>query len=69
MENEKTFLFDNPHNVKRILHILYGCCAVLFVLDFDTPTRHPQLGKSMGFLCNIWVCRLCHPGAGSHLDA
>ncbi|MCZ6723655.1 MAG: hypothetical protein O6938_06995, partial [Gammaproteobacteria bacterium] len=34
MENEKTYLFDNPSNVKRILHILYGCCAVLFVLDF-----------------------------------
>lgn len=34
MENEKTYLFDNPLNVKRILHILYGCCAILFVLDF-----------------------------------
>jgi hypothetical protein len=34
MRNEKTHLFDNPHNVKRILRILYGCCAVLFVLDF-----------------------------------
>ncbi len=34
MENEKTFIFDNPRNVKRILYILYGCCAVLFVLDF-----------------------------------
>jgi len=34
MRNEKTHLFDSPHNVKRILRILYGCCAVLFVLDF-----------------------------------
>ncbi len=34
MKNEKTYLFDNPQNVKRILHILYGCCAVLFALDF-----------------------------------
>ena len=34
MENEKTGIFDNPRNVKRILYILYGCCAVLFVLDF-----------------------------------
>ncbi|MCZ6668047.1 MAG: hypothetical protein O6932_05200 [Gammaproteobacteria bacterium] len=34
MENEKAYLFDNPHNVKRILYILYGCCTVLFVLDF-----------------------------------
>ena len=34
MRNEKTHFFDNPHNVKRCLRILYGCCAVLFVLDF-----------------------------------
>ena len=34
MENEKTYLFDKPRNVKRVLHILYGCCAVLFLLDF-----------------------------------
>ncbi len=34
MENEKKYLFDNPKNVKRILHSLYGCCLFLFVLDF-----------------------------------
>jgi hypothetical protein len=34
MRNEKDHIFDNPRNVKRILHALYGCCAFLFVLDF-----------------------------------
>ena len=34
MENEKTYLFDKPENVKRLLHILYGCCGLLFLLDF-----------------------------------
>ena len=34
MENEKTGIFDNPRNVKRILHVLYACCVVLFALDF-----------------------------------
>jgi len=32
--DDKKHLFDNPKNVKRILHILYGCCALLFALDF-----------------------------------
>lgn len=27
-------LFDDPKNIKRLLHFLYGCCALLFVLDF-----------------------------------
>ena len=34
MENEKTYLFDKPKNVKRLLYFLYGCCGLLFVLDF-----------------------------------
>ena len=34
MENEKKYLFDNPKNIKRILYLLYGCCALLFALDF-----------------------------------
>ena len=34
MGTEKKHIFDNPQNVKRILHLLYGCCAVLFALDF-----------------------------------
>jgi len=33
MKNEKKHLFDNPNNVKRLLHILYACCAILVVLD------------------------------------
>jgi len=34
MKDEKTYLFDNPENIKRVLYILYGCCAVLLALDF-----------------------------------
>ena len=34
MENEKKYLFDNPNNIKRVLYLLYGCCALLFALDF-----------------------------------
>ena len=34
MKPEKKHLFDDPKNIKRVLHILYGCCAILVVLDF-----------------------------------
>lgn len=34
MGNEKKHIFDNPKNVKRILYVLYGCCVLLFALDF-----------------------------------
>lgn len=34
MKDEKKHLFDDPKNVKRLLHMLYLCCAVLLVLDF-----------------------------------
>ena len=33
MDNEKKHLFDNPQNVKRILHSLYLSCVILLVLD------------------------------------
>ena len=48
MENEKTGIFDNPRNVKRILHVLYACCVVLFALDFVIQ-RH-----SMHNWENLW---------------
>ena len=34
MINEKSYLFDNPKNVKRVLYFLYGSCMLLFALDF-----------------------------------
>ena len=34
MDNEKKYLFDDPKNVKHLLHFLYGCCVLLFLLDF-----------------------------------
>ena len=33
-DNEKQYLFDNPKNVKRLLYIVYACCAVLVLLEF-----------------------------------
>ena len=27
-------MFDNPKNIKRLVHLLYICCAILFALDF-----------------------------------
>lgn len=34
INNEKEYFFDNPKNVKRVLHFLYASCALLFALDF-----------------------------------
>ena len=34
MDNEKKYIFDKPKNVQRILYVLYGCCVLLFALDF-----------------------------------
>lgn len=34
METEKKHLFDKPKNIKRVLYFLYGCCILLFALDF-----------------------------------
>ena len=48
MENEKKYLFDNPNNIKRVLYLLYGCCALLFALDF---VIHRHVMHSME---NLW---------------
>lgn len=34
MPDEKVHLFDRPENVKRLLRLLYLCCAILLALDF-----------------------------------
>ncbi|MDN4501594.1 hypothetical protein QX776_04245 [Alteromonadaceae bacterium BrNp21-10] len=34
MKIDKTHLFDNPQNIKKVLYGLYICCALLVVLDF-----------------------------------
>ncbi len=33
-EKEKTYIFDNPRNVKLLIYGLVVLCAVLFLLDF-----------------------------------
>lgn len=30
----KEYFLDNPRNINILLYILYGCCIVLFALDF-----------------------------------
>ena len=34
MKDEKKHLFDDPKNVKRLMHIFYACCVLLVILDF-----------------------------------
>ena len=33
MNQEKTSFFDHRENIKKVLHVLYGICAVLLVAD------------------------------------
>ncbi|PCH94564.1 MAG: hypothetical protein COB83_11225 [Gammaproteobacteria bacterium] len=49
MSDEKKYLFDDPKNIKHLLHILYGCCALLVVLDF---VIHRHVSHSWE---NLWV--------------
>ena len=50
MNNDKKYLFDDPKNIKRVLHILYGCCVFLFALGFVIHHREYEgdPGKSVG---------------------
>lgn len=48
MKNEKKYFFDDPKNIKRVLHVFYVLCAILFVLDFVIH-RHV-----MHSLENLW---------------
>ena len=34
MDNKPKHIFDDPKNVKRVMHFLYASCALLFALDF-----------------------------------
>jgi len=41
MDNGKLHFFDRPGNVRRILYLLYACCAALLLTDVFYP-RHTQ---------------------------
>ena len=45
-KDEKTYLFDNPRNVSRLLSGFYIICAGLFIADFivHRHTVHPWEG-------------------------
>lgn len=34
MAKKKTYFFDKPENIKRVLHVFYAICALLFAADF-----------------------------------
>lgn len=38
--HERTWI-DDPKNVDRIVHVLYGVCALLVVIDFWVPKHGP----------------------------
>ncbi|MBD3647296.1 MAG: hypothetical protein HUJ31_07585 [Pseudomonadales bacterium] len=46
MDSKDRHMFDDWQNVKRVLHILYAVCALLFVLDFilHRHATHPWDG-------------------------
>lgn len=50
MANDTQHFFDNPKNIQRVLYLLYGCCAILFILDFiiHRHMMHPWEGL-LGF--------------------
>jgi len=49
MKSTKRYLFDDTKNIKRVLHILYGCCALLLVLEF---VIHRHISHSWE---NLWA--------------
>jgi len=46
MSQEKTYLFDRPRNVQRILWLLYGACVLMLGLELlvHRHTMHPWEG-------------------------
>lgn len=62
MADEKTYLFDRPRNVRRLLGFLYGCCLLLLALDFIVH-RHvehpweqlPGFYPAYGFVCCVML--------------
>ena len=47
---EKTWFFDKAENIRKVLRVFYGCCILLFALDFviHRHVYHP-LEKLWGF--------------------
>lgn len=46
MSDEKTYFFDKPENIKKVLRVFYGSCVLLFALDFviHRHVYHPLEG-------------------------
>lgn len=41
--SKRSYLFDNPRNVRRMIRLLAFCCGLLFILDFilHRHVEHP----------------------------
>jgi hypothetical protein len=51
-ERDKTHVFDNPRNVRRLIHALYGLCGLTLVLDFVVHRHVDHPWEAMwGFYC------------------
>jgi len=61
MNNKKTYIFDNPKNVQRLLYGFYACCVLLIGIDFffHRHVAHPW-EKIFGFygLYGFLACTL-----------
>ena len=61
-EPEKTYLFDNPRNVKALIYGVYAVCLVLFGLDFGSQRHVEQPLEAWfgfyaiyGFVCCVFL--------------
>ena len=45
-EQEKSYIFDNPKNVKRVIHVLYLLCGMSLIAEFFVKryVDHPWEG-------------------------
>ena len=50
-DKQKTYLFDNPRNVRRVVHGLVGACVILAGLDLVliAPEAEPPVVKVMDY--------------------
>jgi hypothetical protein len=52
VKNDKKHMFDDPKNVKRVIHVLYAVCGVSLLLDLVVSryVDHPW-ERLFGFYC------------------
>lgn len=54
---KKTYWLDNPRNVDRLVHIFYGVCAILVLIDVFVPKHGAfSLEHVFGFYGLFGLC-------------